>query len=182
MQQEAWSSRVGPQNAFWTGAPAQRSGHQRAITSAAAAALSITSVGSIGMPSGGVRTDDAMRGSAAPTLWSMTLGVVGVAHCGPSGHRLWTLAGPIHDGWRLTRSLYVHLEQDSPGWYVAYDLVFDLYGEGASAAEALDVFRLELVHHFNFWERESAVGTPGAAAEFAKISAYLARGGSAIAH
>lgn len=92
----------------------------------------------------------------------------------PTGDLNVLLLGPLGGGWFVDKPIFLDIEQDGDGSFVAVESTFNVYGIGATKTEALRDYMTSLVEFYELTE-ESAKENPYDTALLRQLRVYLRR-------
>ncbi len=84
-----------------------------------------------------------------------------------------TLSGELAPGWQIHQPISVRIEIDDNGRFVASDLISVVYGEGETAAAALNDYKQSLIDYYTMTATEDDEGDPFARHQMEQFRLHL---------
>ncbi len=84
-----------------------------------------------------------------------------------------TLSDELLPGWQIRRPISVRIEIDDEGRFVVSDLISVVYGEGETAAAALDDYKRSLIEYYTMTATEEDEGDPFAHQQMEQFRLHL---------
>ncbi len=83
------------------------------------------------------------------------------------------LSGELAPGWQIREPIFVRIEIDEDGRFLASDYISVVYGDGETAAAALNDYKQSLIEYYNLTAAEEAEGDPFAKEQMAQFRRHL---------